>query len=61
MPPGKVVVLDAAQLRKKSLTELVSLAQELGLNLAGLEDRASSIYTRLMQYASEVDAGVIEA
>lgn len=42
-------------LRKMSLPELKEFAQKIGVNLNGLEDRESSIYTRLIQHASVIE------
>jgi hypothetical protein len=49
------VVISAEQLRKLDLGGLKEMAQQLGISLAGLEDRESALYTRLMQHAVEVE------
>lgn len=54
MPPGVSLEYTAAQLRDMNLSDLKRLAQELGISLAGLEDRESALYTRLMQHAHTV-------
>lgn len=46
--------ISAAKLRSMDLRELKELAQKLGINLTGLEDRESALYTRIVQHASEV-------
>ena len=55
LDPGSVVILDAGKLRGMNIRELAQLAQELGINLAGLEDKTSALYTRLMQHASGIE------
>jgi len=49
------VVVSADELRKMTLGQLKELAQKLGISLAGLEDRTSALYTRLMQHAASVE------
>lgn len=49
------VVIDADKLRKMTLDQLKEFAQKIGVSLAGLEDRESALYTRLMQHAAEVE------
>lgn len=48
-------MVSADKLRAMSLPELKEMAQGLGISLAGLEDRESALYTRLMQHAVEVE------
>lgn len=55
LPPGMEVVIDADKLRKMTLPQLKEFAQKIGVSLAGLEDRESALYTRLMQHAAEVE------
>lgn len=47
--------ISADQLRKMSLPELKEFAQKIGVSLAGLEDRESALYTRLIQHASVIE------
>lgn len=47
--------ISAERLRKMTLTELKEFAQKIGVSLAGLEDRESALYTRLIQHASVIE------
>lgn len=55
LPPGVMFDISSDKLRAMKLPELKELAQKLGISLAGLEDRESALYTRLMQHAVEVE------
>lgn len=47
--------ISADKLRTMSLPELKEFAQKIGVSLAGLEDRESALYTRLIQHASVIE------
>lgn len=57
LAPGMEIELDAGKLRNMSLTELKTLAQQMGISLQGLEDRTSALFTRIMSYAHVIEEG----
>lgn len=50
-----MIEVTAEKLRAMSLEDLKVFAQQLGINLNGLEDRESAIRTRLVQNAVEIE------
>ncbi len=48
--------ISAEKLRAMDLHELKEFAQKIGISLAGLEDRESALYTRLMQHAAVIES-----
>jgi hypothetical protein len=57
LPAGKVVEISGEKLRGMSISELIRLAQELGISLEGVEERVSAVLTRLMAHAHDVKPG----
>jgi len=50
-----MIEVSATKLREMGLDDLKILAQQLGINLTGLEDRESAIRTRLVENAVEIE------